>query len=112
MSTERDFWDVVYLDGDYDKDDHSGKWHKDPKYVGNPPHVFIRAESINKPSDDMSVPMKNPYKEYLMYEEGVGWVIGYYDSGWKQFICNDVSSGGEMFFTPPSHWLPLPDDPE
>ena len=37
MSTERDFWDVVYLDGDYDKDDHSGKWYENPKYVGNPP---------------------------------------------------------------------------
>ena len=53
-----------------------------------------------KPSDDMTVPMENPSKEYLMYEKGIGWVIGYYDPEFVEFICNDVSNDGEMFFIP------------
>ena len=63
-----------------------------------------------KPSTDFSIPKDTPYKDYLMYEEGVGWVVGFYDKAWDQFICVDRVYGGEIFFLP-SHWLPIPPAP-
>ena len=111
MSVERDFWDVVYLDGDYDKDDHYGEWCITPKYVGSPPHVFVRADGVNKPSDDMTVPKENPYKEYLLWTESDGWFVGCYDKrkGVFYWTTHDLYGDGVIY---PTHWLPLPDDPE
>ena len=110
MTTERDFWDVIYLDGDYDKDDHFGNWHEDPKHVNEPPHVFVREESINKSSDDMSIPMENPNKEYLMYEKGIGWVIGWASDETMSlhYYCH-IDEEVVRFW--PSHWLPMPPTP-
>ena len=110
MTTERDFWNVIYLDGDYDKDDYYGKWHENPKYVGRPPHVFVRVESINKPSDDMTVPMENPYKEYLLWTESDGWFVGCYDKKKGVFYWTTHNLYGDETISP-TYWLPMPPTP-
>ena len=100
MTTERDFWDVIYLDGDYDKDDHYGKWHENPKYVNEPPHVFVRADGVNKPSDDMSIPKENPYKEYLLWTRSDGWFVGYYDEVKSGFFWTTHDLDGDERLNP------------
>ena len=64
-----------------------------------------------KPSDDMTVPKENPYKEYLLWTRSDGWFVGYYDEmkGGFYWTAHDLD-GDEVIC--PTHWLTLPDDPE
>ena len=110
--SHNDFWDIIYVDGDMDKDDFYGKWYENPKYVNEPPHVFVRREgSVNKPSDDMAVPMENPYKEYLLWTKSDGWFVGCYDKKKGVFYWTTHDLYGDETISP-TYWLPMPDAPD
>ena len=109
MRTE--FWDIIYIDKNYDKDDHFGRWHEDPKYVNEPPHVFVRKDLAKpEPSTNFSIPRDNPGTEYLLYEDGHGWFVGWWDSRRKGFYWTSHNLKGDEILSP-THWLPLPDAP-
>ena len=106
-----DFWERVYIDGDSDKDDYFGQWHEDPKYVNEPPHVFIREDLTQpKPSTDLSIVASNPYKEYLLYTQEDGWFVGWWDRRREKFLWTTHNLKG-MEVIEPTHWLPLPNNP-
>ena len=108
-----DFWDTIYIDGDMDKDDSFGKWYENPKYVNEPPHVFVRKEVVQpKPSTDFTTPLDNPGEDYLMYEKGIGWVVGWVYEGDMSKYYYHCHIDEEIVEFWPSHWLPMPEAPD
>jgi len=108
---DRDFWDTIYLDGDYDKDDNYGKWYENPKYVNEPPHIFVRQDSLPTPSTDFTEVYNNRGKDYLLFDKNERqWFVGWcaYESDSFYWTTHDLS-GDE--YLEPSYWLPLPDAP-
>ena len=63
-----------------------------------------------KPSTDFSIPRGNPGTEYLLYEDGHGWFVGWWDSRRKGFYWTSHNLKGDEILSP-THWLPLPDAP-
>lgn len=110
--SHNDFWDIIYIDGDMDKDDSFGKWYENPKYVNEPPHVFVRREMVQlKPSTDFSIPKANPGKDYLMWHSSSGqWFVCH----WNE--CEVIVVSEIVMWTYCSeeftHWLPMPDAPD
>ena len=63
-----------------------------------------------KPSDDMTVPMENPYKEYLLWTESDGWFVGCYDKKKGVFYWTTHDLCGDETISP-TYWLPMPPAP-
>ena len=111
--TKATFWEKIYVDGDMDMDDHSGKWYSNPKYVNEPPHVFVREDLVApKPSTDFSVPKENLGEYFLFYHKyHKQWYIGDVELYGEKCYMVDV----ELFDLVPlsdfSHWLPMPTHP-
>ena len=105
---DRDFWNTIYLDGDYDKDDSYGKWYENLKYV---PHIFVRQDPLSTPSTDFTEVYNNPYKDYLLFDRHEEeWFVGWYDQRKDKFLWTAHSLDGDEYLSP-SHWLPLPNNP-
>ena len=107
---DRDFWDTIYLDGDYDKDDNYGKWYENPKYVNEPPHIFVRQDSLPTPSTDFTTPLSDPNGNYLLWdEENLSWYVGTCLYGEEGFVVFTWQGAVPCFTI--THWLPLPNNP-
>jgi len=63
-----------------------------------------------KPSDDMTVPMENPYKEYLLWTKSDGWFVGCYDKKKGVFYWTTHDLYGDETISP-TYWLPVPPHP-
>lgn len=111
--SHNDFWDVIYVDGDMDKDDAYGKWHENPKYVSEPPHVFVRREATQpKPSTDFTEPKANPKKDYLMWNNTMKlWEVCFVSNDGRIWAYHPMLQGGswDRDYT---HWFPMPDAPD
>ena len=64
-----------------------------------------------KPFTDFTEPKAHPYEDYLMYQKGLGWVVGWYCPDNKSFVRTCPLNRSGMTTFRPSHWLTLPDAP-
>lgn len=72
---------------------------------------YVRKDLVEpRPSTDFSEVFSRPHEDFLLYEKGLGWVVGFYYEDGNSFhtYCHIDE---EMVKIEPSHWLPLPKEP-